>query len=420
MTRNFTLLALLCTFFLGTHAQNNALSFDGMDDYISTGKYVIPTSGDFTVEFWGFANNHPSTYYEFISQGSSGDAFYVGTQSDGILRLGDAWQNSSYVLPVNQWVHLAVVKTGTMAVLYVNGVQQATNNNYTISGAAGSEFTIGRQYGGHGEYLNGKIDELRIWNVARTQAEIQNFRSIGLTGAQAGLVALYNFNQGSAAGDNASLTVVPDLTTNSNNGTLTNFALTGTTSNFVAGVTGLTPLPLRVTAFSASKQNSVVQLSWSTANEQNMASFEIEKSSNGRSFILLGSVKAAGNSSVERSYAYTDAKPFTTDAYYRLKSVDADGKATYSQVAVVKMNSAAKLDVYPNPVKEVLQLQTNATGKLAAAIYNSAGLLMKKITLNASSGITTLPVDVSTFGKGLYLLQVQSAEGVDKKTFIKY
>ncbi len=83
------------------------------------------------------------------------------------------------------------------------------------------------------------------------------------------------------------------------------------------------------------------------------------------------------------------------------------------------MNSSVKLEVYPNPVQDALQLQTSATGKLNITIYNAAGVLVKRVATAASSGITTLPVDVRGFSKGLYILQLQSAAGIEKLRFIK-
>src|SRR5436190_18881151 len=90
--------------------ENNALHFDGIDDHVQMSSHVVPTSGDFTVEFW--INSASITgYKEFMSQGSSGDAFYFGTiDGSGIIHCGDKWANTGVVLPLNQWVHLALRK----------------------------------------------------------------------------------------------------------------------------------------------------------------------------------------------------------------------------------------------------------------------------------------------------------------------
>jgi hypothetical protein len=79
------------------------------------------------------------------------------------------------------------------------------------------------------------MDEVRIWNVARTQSEIQSNMNTELTGTESGLVAYYPFNQGIAAGNNTAISNVIDKTPNARNGVLNNFAKTDTTSNFVLG-----------------------------------------------------------------------------------------------------------------------------------------------------------------------------------------
>jgi hypothetical protein len=87
----------------------------------------------------------------------------------------------------------------------------------------------------NGRFFNGVMDEVRIWNVARTQSEIQSNMNSELAGTETGLVAYYPFNQGIAAGNNTAISNVIDKTPNARNGVLYNFAKTGTTSNFVAG-----------------------------------------------------------------------------------------------------------------------------------------------------------------------------------------
>ena len=91
-------------------------------------------------------------------------------------------------------------------------------------------------------YYNGEIDELRIWNTARTQTEIQANMNNELS-IETGLVASYQFNQGIANGNNAGETTLNDASGNGNNGTLNNFALNGTSSNWVNGVSLSPPCP---------------------------------------------------------------------------------------------------------------------------------------------------------------------------------
>lgn len=60
-------------------AANSCLTFDGTNDWVNTvSGALIPTSGDFTVECWAKCESDPGTYTEMLSQGSSGNAFYIG------------------------------------------------------------------------------------------------------------------------------------------------------------------------------------------------------------------------------------------------------------------------------------------------------------------------------------------------------
>jgi hypothetical protein len=138
---------------------------------------------------------------------------------------------------LNKWQHIAVVfnEASNVLLFYKNGVQ------YSISTAGCShssnvKFALGcSQQGAPGQFYKGSMDDVRIWNVARSQAQIQANMNTELTGTETGLKAYYPFNQGIAAGDNTAITTVTDKTTNALNGTLTNFAKTGATSNFVVG-----------------------------------------------------------------------------------------------------------------------------------------------------------------------------------------
>jgi hypothetical protein len=83
--------------------------------------------------------------------------------------------------------------------------------------------------------MTGNLDDVRIWNVARTAAQISTNRNCELQGNETGLVAYYKFNQGLEAADNSAITTLTDATAAAYNGTLVNFTKTGSISNFLAG-----------------------------------------------------------------------------------------------------------------------------------------------------------------------------------------
>ena len=152
---------------------------------------------------------------------------------------------------VNKWTHVAWVKNGTTYTVYKNGVQFATRTAPASVELPAGNFWIGKV----DNFFAGAIDEVRVWNTAKTAQEIAANLGVEYNGNETGLAAYYNFNQGAAGGTNTSITTLNNLTTGANlNGTLTNMARTGTTSNFV---TGVGPVILTQPAATLSLCNSV-------------------------------------------------------------------------------------------------------------------------------------------------------------------
>ena len=105
---------------------------------------------------------------------------------------------SAYVLPSNgdlgQWHHLAGIydSTNNRVQLYVDGIlraQQATQRPLSTNGLP---VRIGRA---GSDYLNGQVDELRLWRTARTAAQIQSNMGRSLVGNESGLLAYWRFNE---------------------------------------------------------------------------------------------------------------------------------------------------------------------------------------------------------------------------------
>ncbi len=91
-------------------------------------------------------------------------------------------------------------------------------------------------------------------------------------------------------------------------------------------------LPVTITYFNINTQNDKPLINWTTQNEINSDHFSIRKSTNGRDFKEIGKLKAAGNSSIEKNYSFSDEKILETSkyVYYALAIVDLDGKTQLS------------------------------------------------------------------------------------------
>ncbi len=205
--------------FSGTGSPANALSLDGSNDRIQIGEHLIGNDATYTIEAWvkpNVASASGGLYGEFYPTNSyyrnylllSGGKVAI----DHYLPSGN-FKTANTVLAANTWYHIAYVRNGNTQTIYVNGVSDFTDNAAeTYSGNAPTTTYIGCRdvSSGFSEHLNATIDEFRFWDTVRTQAQIQASMNSELTGNESGLVAYYNFNQGTAGGANTGIATLPD------------------------------------------------------------------------------------------------------------------------------------------------------------------------------------------------------------------
>lgn len=224
----------------------NALALDGVNDYVQTTFPGITGTSPRTVEAWikTTANCNPSAggIQQIITDWgvqATGTRFTFNVLWNNAIRVEVSGSGLSGTIPVNTgaWNHVAVVYNPTAAnqlSLYVNGVLDVSGNISPPINTSSGNMRIGQRVDAQ-RHFDGTIDEVRVWNYAKTQAEIVSTLGNELCSPQAGLVAYYRFDQGTAGGANPGQNTLMDLSGNGYNGTLNNFALTGTGSNWVAG-----------------------------------------------------------------------------------------------------------------------------------------------------------------------------------------
>ena len=226
-------------------APNNALHFNGNTDYIQCPAMNPAT---FTVEAWVYPtllSRDQAIISTLSTSYNTGMELHLASDDKPLVTIRNAggWLDvkaTSAIAP-NTWAHLAATYNGSTVKLYVNGVEAATAA--AVSYTPGSRILdIGRRPDGEETRFAGRIDEVRIWDIARTQTEIANAKDNPLAGTESNLLAYYNFNQGTANGHNASITHLTDATTNAKHGELYGFGLNNDHSNFVEGfVAGTAP-----------------------------------------------------------------------------------------------------------------------------------------------------------------------------------
>lgn len=235
--------------------RGEGLHFDGVNDFVSIPVLNLSSSNKLTIEAWIKPTNiTANTYYEIVRQDGNLDWLFSFQNNGTILSFGLNTTNGYSELDVpitasdytdGNWHHVAAVYDGATRKIYRDGVligSDVKTGNITFTGTMQH---IGRWPLGS-EYFNGTMDEVRLWNVARSCSDLRSTMSRELVGNESGLRAYYNFNQAMANSNNSGATTLNDLTSNAFNGTLNNFALTGSTSNWVApgsGVSGTTPDP---------------------------------------------------------------------------------------------------------------------------------------------------------------------------------
>ena len=386
----------------------NALSFDGTNDNISIpDNNTLDISAAITLEAWCYATKNTGVQNVISKSSNTANNGYIFPRTDNgwssaviYFHIAGGWRTLSAPYPsLNAWHHLAATYDGSSIKLYINGVLSASMPQTGTITTNGNPLVLGNQTG-FAEYFGGYADEMRVWNVARTQAEIQSNMNRELNPAtQTGLVSYYTLNQGIAAGTNTGLTRVMDQKGN-NNGTLNNFALSGASSNFLNQPVAITLLPVTWLDFTAQKKDNVVHLHWSTANEQNSEEFIVQHSTNGSSYTAIGNIPAAGNSVLPQQYSFVHNNPVTGVNYYRILQRDIDGRSAYSKVvSVIYTHENRPIIVYPNPVtagKLTIQLTEAAT----ITLYNSSGVLVMTRKLLAG----TQQLNISKLAKGIYHL----------------
>ena len=172
-------------------------------------------------------------------------------------------------------------------------------------------------------------------------------------------------------------------------------------------------LPVDLVSFEARVRNSVSFLTWSTASEINNDKFEIERSFDGKSYVLIGEVEGVGNSLRLASYSYEDTSPLPGTNYYRLKQVDFDGAYEYSPVVVARV-SDAKVTITPKQTYDRLTVTTNNDEAANVAIVGMSGQL-----LISQSFYNSTEVDLSELPSGVYLVRIYSAGTITTDKVVK-
>ncbi|MES2133041.1 MAG: T9SS type A sorting domain-containing protein [Bacteroidota bacterium] len=174
----------------------------------------------------------------------------------------------------------------------------------------------------------------------------------------------------------------------------------------------ISPLPVELLSFNATKNNSKVDINWATASEKENASFNVEKSKDGISYETVFSCAGKGNTSSTTNYSGMDEYPFNGLSYYRLKQTDNNGNFTYSyNVALNFNNGSDAFIVFPNPSNGDISINIKGlqNQQLSLSITDALGRQCFSKDLYVTEN--DLVLDLSTYYKlaaGSYMVVMRS------------
>ncbi|MDI3321455.1 T9SS type A sorting domain-containing protein [Pinibacter soli] len=185
-------------------------------------------------------------------------------------------------------------------------------------------------------------------------------------------------------------------------------------------------LPLTLLSFEASHSGNDNILNWTTTSEINVRSHIVEYSRDAVNFAPIATIPATGNEfSGNQKYQYIQ-RNVEGNAWYRLESIDIDGKYTYSNVvmvAAVQSNAQSCLtskSIYPAPFTTTLHLNLYSCKAKNAIIniINTSGVIVKEEKILLSQGTSTYNLsNLGSLAAGVYMIKISTeSESVVMKT----
>ena len=398
MRKIIVLVGLVLTSFFG---KGQGLNFDGTNDFVIATNAGPTGTSDRTVECWVKTNNSISTQQVLIDWGAmspNGSRFTLNLINNGRLRIevGGNGITGTTQIANGAWHHVAVTyehAATTKVKMYIDGALELTGNfTVAVNTSATNALQLGRRNDGVNFY-RGEMDEVRIWNVARTAAQISADMNIEYCTAQAGLVSYFQLNDGIPNGANSSVNKTTELIS-SNTGNLTNFALSGTSSNWVNGS------PISTTLNDSIKQvGSTIVAVDSTADTYRWINCNSQTSL-----------------TANRGQVYV---PIVNGGYQVVLQkgicIDTSACLNFLSVGANELNLDFDLSGFPNPTKNEYTVQIpkqlqQLQGEVK--IYSTSGALVfqNKVTVFRDE----LALNFNAFENGLYYIQLVS----EKQTVI--
>src|SRR5438309_1054384 len=360
----------------------NALSFNGSSAYVEAANSNTLNPGTTaTFEAWVFLNSAPTELASVFNKWSQtiDDEYLFGINPNQTLFFawqttgGSTWGNSSYnlasgagLIPLNTWTHIAVVRSGATLNFYLNGNLDASLSAMDTNAFHNGINTLrlgGQGRGGMNRFVNGTLDELRMYTQALSQAQIQNDMNTPVGGSSAPDTTPPTVSMTApAAGATVSGTVTVSATASDNVGVVgVQFKLDG--ANLGAE---LTAAPYTLSWNTTTASNGVHTLTAVARDAAgNTATAGAVSVTVGSTSPLISTVSASNVSSSGATISWTTNEAGTTQVEYGLTT--AYGNATVLNTNLVTSHSQALSGLARNTWYHYRVKSQDAAGNLAVS-----------------------------------------------------
>ena len=153
-----------------------------------------------------------------------------------------------------------------------------------------------------------------------------------------------------------------------------------------------------------------ITIGWATLQEDDVTEFVIQRSDNARDFKKIGTVSASGNNS---TYSFEDNQPLLGTNYYRIKAYKNNQAYAYSTIAKDNYPFSGIIDIYPNPVKNRLNIEFNEPAEAAEfQLFNNDGKLIVSQTWENITDNEVKTFYTHGLGGGVYLLTIKMGDTI--------
>jgi hypothetical protein len=165
-------------------------------------------------------------------------------------------------------------------------------------------------------------------------------------------------------------------------------------------------LSLSWTSFSVSKNsNNDVSVNWTIDDASDVKGFYVERSSDNENWQELTFVDFNQN---ESSYSFADATPLSGNNFYRIHEIDFNNNTSYSETKMVSVSSSTKIAAWPNPARDVVNIQNNSSDNLKAQVYDAFGRMVTGANIHQGNN----SVNIASLPAGTYIMHVVGNDGV--------